>query len=179
MVFSFLLSSTLVYAAGDDLLLPKYKKWLDTFPAKEPVVQTCVSPKPNLNKITKKYRTAISYYFKESGATANLCSKYFVMSTPITGGGDLFIFDCETGKPNIYSTRKYALTKPYVSLKSCAFIINPPDEKYTVADFATKNSSGEYPLPALGPPRLYIWEGHKVKPIKDEIWPGQSASGQF
>lgn len=179
MIFSFLLASTVACAAADELLLPKYKNWMERFPANKAVAQTCASPRPKLNKLTRRYRTAIGYQFKEDGSKANFCSKYFAMATPITGGGDLYIFDCETGKPAVYSTKRQALLQPRVSPTSCALVINEPHETYTVADFATKNSKGEYPMPALGPPRLYVWDGHKVTPMKDEIWPGPSDSGEY
>jgi hypothetical protein len=151
-----------------DFLLPKYERYLTEFSPKEKPIFSCVQPVPKWNKKTNHYRTAIGNDFKEAGGKPNFCARYFLMITPVTGGGDVFIFDCETGKPTVYSPKLAALN-PMMKLESCALVINPPEPEFTVSDFTT--TDGFKPEPVYGPPRLYRFDGKKIIELEDKIWP--------
>jgi len=179
LIFLFLwnfVSIPYLYAGTDDrqidqkdLLLPKYEKLLNKYSSKEKPLLTCVPPEPKWNKKTNQYRTAIRYKFEEDGGKPNFCARYFLMVTPITGGGDIFIFDCKTGRPTVYLP-KWAAPTPLMRLESCAFVVHPPGPDYTVSDF-TPTQSGFKPEPVFGPPRIYRFDGKRVLELEDKIWP--------
>lgn len=158
-----------VKEAPKDLLLPKYEKLLKDNPAKSDPLPWCKVPKVKLSKKTNIYRKAIHSEFEEVGKRPNFCGSYFLMATPITGGGEIFIFDCRTGKPKVFTSGKTD-TNPLVSAKSCAFVVNPPLEDYAVSDFMMK-ASGERPEPANGRPRIHRFDGKKISLVEDNIWP--------
>lgn len=145
--------------APKELLLPKYQKLLKEHPAKSNPLPWCKVPKVNLNKKTNIYRKAIKNEFEEAGKRPNFCGSYFLMATPITGEGDIFIFECRTGKPLVYRSDKTDVD-PLMDSKSCAFVVNPPHEDHAVPDPSLKER-----------PRLHRFDGLKLLPLEDAIWP--------
>ncbi len=165
MIFGILVSIALAQGSTDELLLPKYQKWMEQFPAKKDAVKTCALPLPKLNRRTREFRTAIGYHFKEGGSKANFCAKYFAMATPISGGGALFIFDCNNGKPYVYS-EKYALfIHPDTDVSSCALVANGPS-KYISEDEIKKDK-----FLWMNSPNLFHWNGNSLNKVKDPFWP--------
>lgn len=142
-----------------EFLLPKYQKLLKEHPAKINPLPWCKAPKVTLNKKTNIYRKAIKNEFEEAGKRPNFCGSYFLMATPITGEGDIFIFDCRTGKPLVYKSDKTDVD-PLMDSKSCAFVVNPPHEDHALSDFSPKER-----------PRLHRFDGLKLLPLEDTIWP--------
>lgn len=155
--------------AVNDKLLPKYERRLADFPATGKVLTSCLPPKPKLHKETRRYRTAIASAFRERGARPNFCAKYFLMTTPITGGGDIYLFDCETGAPTV-QTLEFAVASVLFKPGSCAYVTNPPSPDHVAGDFAT-SESGFKPEPVSGAPKTYRFEAGRISLLKDEIWP--------
>ncbi|NUN06029.1 MAG: hypothetical protein HUU57_09730 [Bdellovibrio sp.] len=162
-------SSSAVKEAPKELLLPKYEKLLKDHPAKSNPLPWCKVPKVKLHKKSNIYRKAIKNEFEEGGKRPNFCGSYFLLATPSTGGGEIFIFDCRTGNPNVFTSGKTD-TNPLVSAKSCVFVVNPPLEDSAVSDFTTK-AGGEHAVPANGRPIIHRFDGKKISPVEDTIWP--------
>lgn len=159
MMFFILLWSALAHA--ETTLLSRYEALMEKYPA-VPLAE-CVAPKILSNPETRRYRSALKLLLKEHPPEANFCGKYLLMEQPITGGGDLYVADCETGK---IKTIKgiYAWHFPYAKATSCLLVKSEPDHQQADGDFGV----GVY-----GPPQLFVWQKEKLTKLKDPIWPAQ------
>jgi hypothetical protein len=153
--------------AACDKLLPKYEKLLADYPTKGIAPSYCVRPQTHLDKRTRRFSSRINSAFT---GKANFCGGYFLMDTPISGGGDAFVFDCKTGRPVVYSPNRKnegAINIGLMKLESCAFVSDPPMNDETVSDIQVKS----WGVSARGasPPKVYFFNGKKMIKLSDPI----------
>lgn len=150
-------------AHPDETLLHQYKELLKKFPPHEHYSGSCKVPDILGNKGTRHYRTSLRMKLEDKPAHVNFCGKYYLFNEPITGGGDIYLSDCKNGKI-ITLTEEYASNQPLIDSASCLLIELAPSEEET---------KDNYIETAYGPPRLYKFNGKKLIPIKDTIWPAK------
>lgn len=136
--------------------LDSYLELMTKYPAvaSTPATDRCVTPRLKSNPLAYRYRTSLSRQFKNSPPKPNFCGKYFVFGEPITGGGALFLSDCETGAVRI-GVEDFADATPTSNRASCLAISRAPGSSY-------------------GPPRLYRLEAPanaKLVAVENPIQP--------
>lgn len=145
---------------SNEKLLPRYELLMKKYPAKVAPPKKCVKPNFSSDKKSKRYRTRLNSEVQENGLTPNFCGNYIFFNEPITGGGDIYLADCHSGKVTGLQ-EEYASNHPLIKLDSCLLIEWPPQADDTMESYVPT---------AYGAPRLYFWNGKKLKKIKDPIW---------
>ena len=148
-------------AHAEKTLLAHYEEVMSANPPKEELMHSCVTPDLKSNRHAYQFRTTLMAKFRERKPQADFCARYFLFNQPTSGGAQLYLADCKTGRVQALNSG-IASFSPLRKVDSCVFIENAPGTAETQENF---NHS------AYGPPRMYQWKSRKVIQLKDKIWP--------